>query len=744
MSLSGISFAGLGSGLDTQSIVAQLMRIEQLPVTRMQNQKANLQNRLSIYDQLKSKFTAMNGAAAALNTASAFSPVKSSITDGSIASFTPGSNTPAGTYQLTVTQLAAANKATSNSQSGSDTALGFNGQIMVNGKALTITNTDTLNTLASKINGLKSGVTASIIGGSGSAYLSLTSTETGENNSMSLVDVSGGILNSLGVIGTGKGYRAGGFKSLGFNSITSSLQSLTGAAISGSFSINGHAISVDFATDSLQGIVSKINTSLNGTGVSAKLVEFKKGSETLQRIELDGLVLSLPSDPNGILSALGVEQNSLSHQVIAGRDASYTIDGIARTSESNIITDAISGGSITLLKDNSSMTSGTATTTINLTKDTDKIKSAFKSYMDSYNSLMDFVKSASGFDDKSFESGPLFGDTVTTQAVSQVQNALFQRLTSVGNYQSLADLGFSLDKDLKLELDESKLQTALDTDTDALRKLMTSFGTSSNDNLTFVGNTIKTKNPGTSGFKVDITTLATKSKTTALQAATNPMRGGETLTFAGKAFSTPVDIIVTAGKSLTEVAQLINSDSRTKDQVIASVDGNGKLVIEAKRYGSQPDFTVTSNLDEDVDTTGIGKSGGSYAKGLDIVGKINGEEAVGNGQYLTGKDTNATSAGLQIQYTGTSTGQVGIINFSQGLATQMLSNIDTLTDSSNGLFTSSNKSMESQIDELDLRIGEYNDRLKIREASLKAKFLAMEQAISTMQQQQQRLASIKF
>ena len=174
------------------------------------------------------------------------------------------------------------------------------------------------------------------------------------------------------------------------------------------------------------------------------------------------------------------------------------------------------------------------------------------------------------------------------------------------------------------------------------------------------------------------------------------------------------------------------------------MDGNGKLVIEAKRYGSQPDFTVTSNLDEDVDTTGIGKSGGSYAKGLDIVGKINGEEAVGNGQYLTGKDTNATSAGLQIQYTGTSTGQVGIINFSQGLATQMLSNIDTLTDSSNGLFTSSNKSMESQIDELDLRIGEYNDRLKIREASLKAKFLAMEQAISTMQQQQQRLASIKF
>ena len=71
--LSGISFAGLGSGIDTASIVSQLMRIENIPVTRMQANQAKLEARLSIYEQLNSKVTALRTAASSLNSASAFS-----------------------------------------------------------------------------------------------------------------------------------------------------------------------------------------------------------------------------------------------------------------------------------------------------------------------------------------------------------------------------------------------------------------------------------------------------------------------------------------------------------------------------------------------------------------------------------------------------------------------------------------------------------------------------------------------
>ena len=43
MSLSGISFSGLASGIDAQSIIAQLMQIEAFPINRMQQNQALLQ-----------------------------------------------------------------------------------------------------------------------------------------------------------------------------------------------------------------------------------------------------------------------------------------------------------------------------------------------------------------------------------------------------------------------------------------------------------------------------------------------------------------------------------------------------------------------------------------------------------------------------------------------------------------------------------------------------------------------------
>jgi hypothetical protein len=52
--------------------------------------------------------------------------------------------------------------------------------VVINGKALAVTATDTLTTIAQRINGLGAGVTASLVdGGSGSAYLTLASNTTG-------------------------------------------------------------------------------------------------------------------------------------------------------------------------------------------------------------------------------------------------------------------------------------------------------------------------------------------------------------------------------------------------------------------------------------------------------------------------------------------------------------------------------------------------------------------------------------
>ncbi len=50
-----IQFGGLATGMDTSSIITQLMNIERNPVTRLEADKTWLNNRLSAYTELDSK-----------------------------------------------------------------------------------------------------------------------------------------------------------------------------------------------------------------------------------------------------------------------------------------------------------------------------------------------------------------------------------------------------------------------------------------------------------------------------------------------------------------------------------------------------------------------------------------------------------------------------------------------------------------------------------------------------------------
>ena len=740
-SLSGISFAGLGSGIDTASIVSQLMQIERIPVQRMQANQARLEARLAIYEQLNSKVTALRTAASSLNAATAFNPITGSVTDTAVASLSVSSAASAGTFALTVKTLAQANKIVSGSQLGSDSALNLTGDVVINGKSVNVVATDTLSAVASKINGAGAGVTASILGGTGGAYLTLTAQESGAANKIQLSDSAGTVLSSLGLVSGAASYREAvtdGFRSFGFKSSTDTLNTLTGLSKSGSFQIGTETINVNYSTDSLATIASSINSALGGVGVTATVVDATVGSKSVKKLEVTGLGANTVVDTNGILSDIGVLSRSSTNEPVVARDASYLIDGIQRSSYTNAVSDAVSGVTINLLKDE---TQGTATTTINLNRDNTKIKDSFKSYKEAFNGLIDYVKLNSAFDSKTFQSGPLFGDTAASQVVAAVQNAVFQQAVPTGTIRNLTDLGFGLDSDGKLTLDEAQLDKAISTDIDSVKKVMVSSGSTNNTELSFLSSTSRTQDPGTAGFSVSITQAATKSRTLASVAQTVANRGGETLTFTGSAFASSVDLNVSLGASLADVMNLINSDSRLKDKVVASIDGAGKLQVDSLKFGSVADFKVTSNLVADVDTTGIGTDGGVYTSGLDVAGTINGEETVGTGQYLTGKDTNATSGGLQLLYTGSSIGSIGIVSFTRGLSARMLGAADNITDPINGQLTAQSKAIQTQVEDLTSKITSYNEILVIREQTLRNKFLAMERAISQLQAQQSQLSS---
>ena len=55
MSLSGITFGGLASGIDTESIISRLMQLEQIPIQRLQSRQAQILSNKNVYSQMRSQ-----------------------------------------------------------------------------------------------------------------------------------------------------------------------------------------------------------------------------------------------------------------------------------------------------------------------------------------------------------------------------------------------------------------------------------------------------------------------------------------------------------------------------------------------------------------------------------------------------------------------------------------------------------------------------------------------------------------
>lgn len=210
-------------------------------------------------------------------------------------------------------------------------------------------------------------------------------------------------------------------------------------------------------------------------------------------------------------------------------------------------------------------------------------------------------------------------------------------------------------------------------------------------------------------------------------------------TFNGALFgSTNYIVNVAAGTTVDQLVTQLNTDSKLKDLIVATNDG-GELKIESKKFGTAGVFTVApAPIGEDpafVTNT-------STVDGLDIAGTINGEAATGNGQFLTGNTGNANTEGLQIQYSGSASGNIGSLNVSIGVGSSVLNWIATLTDSVNGMLTSNDQAITAQIETIDQSISQLEERIKLKETSLRRRFAAMEEAIARMQQQGNQLSSL--
>ncbi len=101
-----LSVGGLATGIDTKSLVAQLMAVERQPENILNDQKKALQDKVDVFNQLNASLTSLDTAMSAMNTAATFMAKTAATGDGSVLSAQATSTAQAGTHTVVVSSLA--------------------------------------------------------------------------------------------------------------------------------------------------------------------------------------------------------------------------------------------------------------------------------------------------------------------------------------------------------------------------------------------------------------------------------------------------------------------------------------------------------------------------------------------------------------------------------------------------------------------------------------------------------------
>ncbi|MCI1897177.1 MAG: flagellar filament capping protein FliD [Enterobacter sp.] len=197
--MASVSTLGIGSGLKLADILDSLTTAEKAQLTPITKQQTSYTAKLSAYGTLKNSLEAFQTANTALNKADLFSSTTTTSSSSAFSATTTG-GAIAGKYTISVSQLAQAQTLTTrNTQPDNKTAIasadskitiqqgGDKKPVTVNISAAD----SSLTGIRDAINKANAGVSASVINvGNGEYRLSITSTETGSDNAMTLT-VSG-------------------------------------------------------------------------------------------------------------------------------------------------------------------------------------------------------------------------------------------------------------------------------------------------------------------------------------------------------------------------------------------------------------------------------------------------------------------------------------------------------------------------------------------------------------------------
>ena len=194
--MSAVSFSGLSSGLDTTSLISKLVSAEKSSETQYTSQQTTLSGQKSVVDALTSAVASLGSMASDLALPSTLQMRTASSSDTHISVAASGTAT-ATVHDIRVNQIASAQVASSNTYTGDTVGIAGAGSVKITSgttsATVTYDATDTLSSIASKINNANAGVSASVLFDGTQYRLMVASKTTGTANAATFTETGSGL-----------------------------------------------------------------------------------------------------------------------------------------------------------------------------------------------------------------------------------------------------------------------------------------------------------------------------------------------------------------------------------------------------------------------------------------------------------------------------------------------------------------------------------------------------------------------
>ena len=281
-----------------------------------------------------------------------------------------------------------------------------------------------------------------------------------------------------------------GSYSITVGNLASAQQLLSGAFAGGSSAVVGTGtlalslggssfnVTVNSTNDTVAGIAAAINSAANNPGISAAVVTGTDGAHLLLSSTLTGAANTLQvteTDAGNALAGLtyGTGNTGNYTEQSQALDASFSVAGVAYTSASNTVSNALSGVTLTLLGTTTPGTPPAPGTyaTLTVANDTSTVVSNIQAFVTAYNTLQSSLASLGSYDPTSGSAGPLQGNPLLMNIQNQLRETMGGLAAGGSAFSSLASIGITTNSDGSLSVNATTLQNALASNFSAVSQL---------------------------------------------------------------------------------------------------------------------------------------------------------------------------------------------------------------------------------------------------------------------------------